>query len=200
MSWKRRGRWASSAYSGPARLPCSGRPRRAMAPQKTVMEPTTVYGISKQAGEGWCRWYHANHGVDVRSMRYPGLISYKTLPGGGTTDYAVDIFHAAVKGEPYTCFLDPDEALPMMYMPDAIRATIELMEAPAERLTERGSYNIAGMTFTPAQIAAAIREHVPGIPDPLRAGLPAGDRPGVARFDRRFGRARGLGMASRVWA
>ncbi|SPA42135.1 putative NAD-dependent epimerase; possible UDP-glucose 4-epimerase [Cupriavidus taiwanensis] len=131
-------------------------------PQKTVMEPTTVYGISKQAGEGWCRWYHANHGVDVRSVRYPGLISHKTPPGGGTTDYAVDIFHAAVKGEPYTCFLREDEALPMMYMPDAIRATIELMEAPAAQLTERGSYNIAGMSFTPAQIAAAIREQVPG--------------------------------------
>ncbi len=135
---------------------------RADTPQRTVMEPTTVYGISKLAGEGLCRWYHANHGVDVRSLRYPGLISYKTPPGGGTTDYAVDIFHAAVKGEPYTCFLDPDEALPMMYMPDAIRATVALMEAPAARIGERGSYNIAAMSFTPRQIAAAIRRRVPG--------------------------------------
>jgi nucleoside-diphosphate-sugar epimerase len=135
---------------------------REHTPQKTVMEPTTVYGISKQAGEGWCRWYHDNHGVDVRSLRYPGLISHKTPPGGGTTDYAVDIFHSAVKGEPYTCFLREDERLPMMYMPDAIRATIELMEAPADKLTERGSYNIAGVSFTPAEIAATIRAQVPG--------------------------------------
>ncbi|NOK93798.1 NAD-dependent epimerase/dehydratase family protein, partial [Escherichia coli] len=110
-------------------------------PQSTIMEPRTVYGISKLAGEGWCRWYFEHHGVDVRSLRYPGLISYKTAPGGGTTDYAIDIFHSAVKGERYTCFLEHDEALPMMYMPDAVRATIELMEAPAERITERGSYN-----------------------------------------------------------
>ncbi|OIQ79011.1 putative epimerase/dehydratase [mine drainage metagenome] len=135
---------------------------RVDTPQRTVMEPTTVYGISKLAGEGLCRWYHANHGVDVRSLRYPGLISYKTAPGGGTTDYAVDIFHAAVKGEPYTCFLEPDEALPMMYMPDAIRATIELMEAPSASIGERGSYNVAAMSFTPRQIAAAICRRVPG--------------------------------------
>nr|7EPR_A Chain A, L-threonine 3-dehydrogenase [synthetic construct]7EPR_B Chain B, L-threonine 3-dehydrogenase [synthetic construct]7EPR_C Chain C, L-threonine 3-dehydrogenase [synthetic construct]7EPR_D Chain D, L-threonine 3-dehydrogenase [synthetic construct] len=130
-------------------------------PQYTVMEPSTVYGISKQAGEGWCRWYHANHGVDVRSVRYPGLISWKTPPGGGTTDYAVDIFHAAVTGGKYTCFLSEDTALPMMYMPDAIRATIELMEAPADKIKIRSSYNLAGMSFTPAQIAAAIREQIP---------------------------------------
>ena len=135
---------------------------RVDTPQRTVMEPTTVYGISKLAGEGLCRWYHANHGVDVRSLRYPGLISYKTPPGGGTTDYAVDIFHAAVKGEPYSCFLEPDEALPMMYMPDAIRATLELMEAPAASIGERGSYNVAAVSFTPRQIAAAIRRLVPG--------------------------------------
>jgi len=129
--------------------------------QHTIMEPTTVYGISKLAGEGWCRWYFENHGVDVRSIRYPGLISYKTPPGGGTTDYAIDIFHSAVKGESYTCFLEADEALPMMHMDDAVRATIELMEAPAECITERRSYNLAGVTFTPAQIAAEIRRHVP---------------------------------------
>lgn len=130
-------------------------------PQRTIMEPKTVYGISKLAGEGWCRWYFENHGVDVRSLRYPGLISYKTAPGGGTTDYAIDIFHAALKETPYTCFLDENEALPMMYMPDAVRATIELMEAPSSSITERGSYNLAGISFTPKEIAAEIRRHHP---------------------------------------
>lgn len=131
-------------------------------PQKTVMEPSTVYGISKLAGEGWCRWYFEKHGVDVRSLRYPGLISFKTLPGGGTTDYAIDIFHAALKGEVYECFLAEDEALPMLHMEDAVRATIELMEAPAPAVTERGSYNLAGVSFAPGQIAAEIRRHIPG--------------------------------------
>jgi nucleoside-diphosphate-sugar epimerase len=131
-------------------------------PQKTVMDPSTVYGISKLAGEGWCAWYHRNHGVDVRSLRYPGLISWKTAPGGGTTDYAVEIFHAALREGCYTSFLREDTALPMMYMPDAIRATIELMEAPAEKLTVRHSYNLAGISFTPAQIAQAIAQRVPG--------------------------------------
>jgi nucleoside-diphosphate-sugar epimerase len=130
--------------------------------QQTVMEPTTVYGISKLAGEGWCRWYHANHGVDVRSLRYPGLISWKTPPGGGTTDYAVDIFHSALRDGRYTCFLEADQALPMMYMDDALRATLELMEAPAASIGERGSYNLAGISFTPAQIAEQIRQRVPG--------------------------------------
>nr|WP_316639237.1 NAD-dependent epimerase/dehydratase family protein [uncultured Roseateles sp.] len=131
-------------------------------PQSTVMDPTTVYGISKLAGERWCAWYHANHGVDVRSLRYPGLISYKTPPGGGTTDYAVDIFHQALKSGRYTCFLEEGQALPMMYMPDALRATIELMEAPAASIRQRDSYNLAGVSFTPAQIAAAIRAELPG--------------------------------------
>jgi len=131
-------------------------------PQSTVMDPTTVYGISKLAGERWCAWYHANHGVDVRSLRYPGLISYKTPPGGGTTDYAVDIFHQALKSGRYTCFLEEGQALPMMYMPDALRATIELMEAPAASIWQRDSYNLAGVSFTPAQIAAAIRQELPG--------------------------------------
>jgi len=130
-------------------------------PQTTVMEPGTVYGISKLAGEGWCRWYFEKHGVDVRSLRYPGLISWKTSPGGGTTDYAIDIFHAALKSERYTCFLEPDEYLPMLYMDDAVRATLELMEAPTTDITERGSYNLAGLSFTPREIAAEIRKHLP---------------------------------------
>lgn len=131
-------------------------------PQTTAMEPGTVYGISKLAGEGWCRWYFDKYGVDVRSLRYPGLISWKTSPGGGTTDYAVDIFHAALKGERYSCFLEPDESLPMLYMDDAVRATLELMEAPAAQITERGSYNLSGLSFTPSEIASEIRKHVPG--------------------------------------
>ena len=131
-------------------------------PQHTVMDPSTVYGISKLAGEGWCNWYYRNHDVDVRSLRYPGLISWKTAPGGGTTDYAVEIFHAALKHGRYTSFLAADTALPMMYMPDAIRATLELMEAPAEKIRERGSYNLGGISFTPAQIAEAIARYVPG--------------------------------------
>ncbi len=131
-------------------------------PQKTVMEPATIYGISKLAGEGWCAWYHRNHGVDVRSLRYPGLISWKTLPGGGTTDYAIDIFHGALKAGAYQCFLGPGTRLPMMYMDDAIRATLELMDAPADSITERGSYNLAGVSFTPSEIAAAIARRIPG--------------------------------------
>jgi nucleoside-diphosphate-sugar epimerase len=148
--------WPSSiAAFGPST------PRDA-TPQKTVMEPTTVYGISKLAGEGWCAWYHRNHGVDVRSLRYPGLISWKTLPGGGTTDYAIEIFHAALKSGRYTSFLGSDTRLPMMYMQDAIRATLELMDAPAEQVKERGSYNLAAVSFTPEEIAAAIRKKIPG--------------------------------------
>ena len=132
------------------------------SPQHTITEPSTVYGVSKLAGEGWCRWYHRQHGVDVRSLRYPGLISWKTPPGGGTTDYAIEIFRDALQHGRYTCFLEPDQALPMMYMEDALRATIELMEAPSGSIGERGGYNVAGMTFTPAQIGAEIVRHIPG--------------------------------------
>ncbi|BAO54471.1 NAD-dependent epimerase/dehydratase family protein [Nonlabens marinus] len=130
-------------------------------PQHTIMEPTTVYGISKQTGERWCEYYHSKYGVDVRSIRYPGLISWKTLPGGGTTDYAVEIFHKALEEQSYSCFLSEDTALPMMYMEDAIRATVQIMEAPGEQIKERSSYNLSGMSFTPADIASEIQKHVP---------------------------------------
>lgn len=130
-------------------------------PQQTIMEPSTVYGISKQAGEQWCAYYYDKFGVDVRSIRYPGLISYKSLPGGGTTDYAVDIFYHAKQNGKYTSFLDKDEALPMMFMEDAVRATYELMEAPKENLTIHTSYNLGGISFTPKELAAEIKNHLP---------------------------------------
>jgi nucleoside-diphosphate-sugar epimerase len=130
-------------------------------PQYAVMDPTTIYGISKLAGERLCEYYHSKYGVDVRSIRYPGIISYKSPPGGGTTDYAIAIFHAALKGETYSCFLAPETTLPMIYMPDAIRATIELMQAPAEQVAIRSSYNVAGVSFNPRELAAAIRRAVP---------------------------------------
>ncbi len=131
-------------------------------PQHTIIEPTTVYGISKYAGEFWCNYFYQRYGVDVRSLRYPGLISYKSSPGGGTTDYAVEIFHAAKEKQKYTSFLREDTHLPMMYMPDAIRATIELMEAPAEKIKVRTSYNLSGMSFSPVEIGDEIRKHIPG--------------------------------------
>jgi nucleoside-diphosphate-sugar epimerase len=131
-------------------------------PQQTIIEPTTVYGISKYAGEFWCNYYHQRYGIDVRSLRYPGLISYKSAPGGGTTDYAVEIFHEAREEGKYTCFLREDTYLPMMYMPDAIRATIELMEADAARISVRTSYNLSALSFSPKEITEAIRSHIPG--------------------------------------
>jgi nucleoside-diphosphate-sugar epimerase len=131
-------------------------------PQFTVMDPTTIYGISKLAGERLCEYYHGKYGVDVRSIRYPGIISYKSPPGGGTTDYAIAIFHAALRGETYECFLAPETTLPMIYMPDAIRATIELMEAAADKVAIRSSYNVAGVSFNPRELAAAIARAVPG--------------------------------------
>ncbi len=130
-------------------------------PQQTIIEPTTVYGISKYAGEFWCNYFYQRFGVDVRSIRYPGLISYKSAPGGGTTDYAVEIYHEALEEKKYECFLAEDTYLPMMYMPDAIRATIELMEAPASKIAVRTSYNVSGMSFSPKEIAAEIKKHIP---------------------------------------
>jgi len=130
-------------------------------PQQTIIEPITVYGISKYAGEFWCNYYHQRWGLDVRSIRYPGLISYKSAPGGGTTDYAVEIFHEALEEKKYDCFLAEDTYLPMMYMPDAIKATIQLMEAPADKISVRTSYNISGMSFSPKEIAAEIKKHIP---------------------------------------
>jgi nucleoside-diphosphate-sugar epimerase len=130
-------------------------------PQQTIIEPTTVYGISKYAGEFWCNYFNNRYDIDVRSLRYPGLISYKSEPGGGTTDYAVEIFHDAIEENHYTCFLKENTYLPMMYMPDAIRATIELMESTADKISVRTSYNISGMSFSPKEIGAEIKKHLP---------------------------------------
>ncbi len=134
---------------------------RVNTPQLTVMEPTTVYGISKLAGERWCEYYFRKYGLDVRSIRYPGLISYKTEAGGGTTDYAVEIFYEAVKNGSYECFLKDDARLPMMFMPDAIDSTIKLMEADAANINIRSSYNLGGIDFDPKEIAAEVKKHIP---------------------------------------
>lgn len=149
-------------------------------PNHSVLNPTTVYGISKAAGENWAQYYFERYGLDVRSLRYPGIIGYQSAPGGGTTDYAVEVFHSAVAGEPYTCFLQADNTLPMIYMDDAIRATIELMEAPRESVRVRTSYNLAGCSFSPAEVAVAIRkilpdftmEYAPDFRDAIAAGWP----------------------------
>ena len=135
---------------------------RLNTPQYTIVEPSTIYGISKQAGERWCEWYFKKYGVDTRSLRYPGLIGWKSAPGGGTTDYAVHIFHEALKTNSYECFLSENTVLPMMYMPDAIRATIEIMDAPSEKIKIRGSYNLAGTSFSPKEIAIEIEKKLPG--------------------------------------
>ncbi len=147
--------WPSSiAVFGP-------NPPRQETPQHTVTDPTTVYGISKLAGERWCEYYAKNYGVDVRSIRYPGLIGYKSLPGGGTTDYAVDIYHKALENGEYECFLQKGTYLPMMYMEDAIRATIELMEAPEGNVKIKSSYNLGGISFAPEDIASEIKKYLP---------------------------------------
>ncbi|HRF77861.1 MAG TPA: NAD-dependent epimerase/dehydratase family protein [Chitinophagales bacterium] len=130
-------------------------------PQITIMEPNTIYGISKQAGERWCEWYFLKYGLDVRSIRYPGIISYKTEPGGGTTDYAVDIYFKAKQTGKYTCYIAENTLLPMMYMPDAIKATVQLMDAPADTIKVRSSYNLAAMTFSPKMVGEAIKKHIP---------------------------------------
>lgn len=134
---------------------------RENTPQYTIMEPSTVYGISKQTGERWCEYYHNIYGVDVRSIRYPGLISWSSPPGGGTTDYAVDIFHKAIAKKKYDCFLSSETKMPMMYMDDAIAATIQIMQSPKEQIKIRSSYNLAAMSFTPSEIAEEIKKHIP---------------------------------------
>jgi nucleoside-diphosphate-sugar epimerase len=147
--------WPSSiAVFGPST------PRK-NTPQDTIMDPNTVYGISKLAGERWIEYYFNKYGVDTRSLRYPGLISYKTEAGGGTTDYAVEIFYEAIRKKKYECFLGPETALPMMFMPDALKATIDLMESDASKLSLRSSYNVAGISFTPRELASEIKKHIP---------------------------------------
>jgi nucleoside-diphosphate-sugar epimerase len=147
--------WPSSiAVFGPTTV-------KTETPQRTIMEPSTVYGISKQTGERWCEYYANKYDVDVRSIRYPGLISYKTLPGGGTTDYAIDIYHKALKHSNYICFLNAGTTLPMMFMDDAIQATFGIMETKKKNIQIRSSYNLAGMSFNPEEIAASIKRHIP---------------------------------------
>ncbi len=134
---------------------------RENTPQHTICEPTTVYGITKQVGERWCEYYHKKYSVDVRSIRYPGIISHKAMPGGGTTDYAVEIYHEAIKKGTYDCFLSENTVLPMMFMDDAIKATIDLMEAPSDNISIRSSYNLAAISFTPNEIFESIKQHLP---------------------------------------
>lgn len=134
---------------------------RVNTPQHSPLMPSTVYGMSKAAGELWCNYYNKRYNIDVRSVRYPGIVGWQSMPGGGTTDYAVEIYHAALKDGHYTCFLEADTRLPMMYMSDAIKATIDVMQAPGDTIKERTSYNLAAMSFTPAEIAAEIKKHIP---------------------------------------
>lgn len=186
--------WPSSiAVFGP------GTPKE-KTPQDTIIDPNTVYGIAKLAGERWCEYYHNKYGVDVRSVRYPGIISWKSLPGGGTTDYAVDIFYEAIRNQQYTCFLQEDRALPMMYMDDAIRGTVELMEAPAENLTVWSSYNFTAISFSPKQIADSIREklsqfeisYAPDFRDEIARSWPSDIDDQMARNDWRWQHEYGL--------
>ncbi|TYA52356.1 NAD-dependent epimerase/dehydratase family protein [Formosa maritima] len=130
-------------------------------PQYTIMEPSTVYGITKQVGERWCEYYHKQYGVDVRSLRYPGIISWKTMPGGGTTDYAVEIYHKAIAEKKYECFLSEETELPMMFMDDAIKATIDIMDAKKDDVKIKSSYNLSAVSFTPREIAESIQKHIP---------------------------------------
>lgn len=138
--------------------PSSG---KVMIKQNASLAPSTVYGVSKVATENWCSYYHYKYGVDIRSLRYPGVVSHQSLPGGGTTDYAVDIFHKAIDGEKYTCYLKPDTILPMIYIEDALRATIELMETPSEKITIRASYNLSSLSFTPDELYQSIKSITP---------------------------------------
>jgi nucleoside-diphosphate-sugar epimerase len=145
-------------------------------PQDTLQRPTTMYGVTKVAGELLCDYYHARFGVDTRGLRYPGLISYVAPPGGGTTDYAVEIFHGAIRNKSYTCFLGPDTCLDMMYMPDAIKAAVDLMHADPGKLVHRNAFNVTSMNFTPEELAAEIREHIPEFTidydvDPVRQAI-----------------------------
>lgn len=164
---------------------------RSNTPQWTVMEPNTIYGISKQAGERWCDYYFQKKNLDVRSIRFPGLISYKTPGGGGTTDYAIDIYFEAKKNKKFTCFLSENTQLPMMYMPDAVRGTIELMEAPIEKIKVRSSYNLSAISFTPAEQAENIKKYIPGftieyVPDfrdKIAAGWPQSIDDSLAQRD-----------------
>lgn len=164
---------------------------RTHTPQWTVMEPNTIYGISKQAGERWCDYYFQKKNLDVRSIRFPGLISYKTPGGGGTTDYAIDIYFEAKKNKKFTCFLSEDSRLPMMYMPDAVRGTIELMEASMEKIKVRSSYNLSAMSFTPAEQTENIKKYIPGFTieyapdfrDSIAAGWPQSIDDSVAQGD-----------------
>jgi len=149
---------------------------RDLTPQDTVQRPTTMYGVTKVAGELLCDYYHHRFGVDTRGVRFPGLISYGAPPGGGTTDYAVEIFYEALRHEHYTCFLEPDTRLDMMYMPDAVKAAIDVMEADPARLVHRNAFNVTAMNFTPEELAAAIRKHLPGFRidyqvDPMRQAI-----------------------------
>ncbi len=168
-------------------------------PQDTVQRPTTMYGVTKVAGELLCDYYHHRFGVDARGVRFPGLISYVAPPGGGTTDYAVEIFYEAIRHRHYTCFLGPDTRLDMMYMPDAIKAAIDVMEADPARLVHRNAFNVTAMNFTPEELAAEIRKHIPEFTldyhvDPVRQAI-ADSWPELARRQRR---PRGVGLDART--